>query len=520
MRPLPKAIALVAVLALLAGSGVFGAWMGLRSGGDTNASDQPAIAPMPSGGRDADVAPRAALTRYYDQDVTWTACGHGLQCGHLLVPLDYAHPHGRTISLRMVMRPASDPGQRVGTLLVNPGGPGAPADTLAQNAPSYFGQPLLQHFDILGLNPRGTDGSDPIDCLSNRQLDHYLAMTPVPTTPAQVRSYRHWDDAMGRGCRRRSGAIADHVSTVEAARDMDVLRAVLGEGRLDYLGFSYGTKLGTTYADLFPSRVGRFVLDGAIDPELSSRRAQLQQAGGFETALRSYVRHCVASGGCFLGGSLHAGLARIQAFLRQDRALPAGDGRTLHAGDAVYGLVMALYDRGLWTYLDQGLQQAFRGDGRTLMWLADLYSTRRAEGGYETNLLEANYDINCLDDPWSVPVDKVSSVLPAFERASPTFGAVFAWMATACSGSGFTRPVPEPPVGAPGADPIVVVGTTRDPATPYAGAKALASELDSGVLVTRDGDGHTGYHAGNACVDHAVEGYLVSGVAPRDGLSC
>jgi pimeloyl-ACP methyl ester carboxylesterase len=304
---------------------------------------------------------------------------------------------------------------------------------------------------------------------------------------------------------------------------MDVLRAALGESRLIYLGASYGTKLGATYAELFPARVGRLVLDGAVDLAVSSRRLSLEQARGFETALRAYVSNCVdETDSCFLGDSVEEGLRRIAAFTDAVDAQPLATGgeRDLRVGNAFYGIVTPLYNRDYWPILSQALRAGFDGDGSVLLALSDLYSSRNSRGGYDDNKAEAIYAINCLDDPYAIPVARVASELPAFEKASPTFGRVFAWSLTACGGLRAEATVPEPTVRAEGAAPIVVVGTTRDPATPYRGAVSLAGQLASGVLVTREGDGHTGYNVGNACVDAAVEDYLLDGTVPVDGLTC
>ena len=262
------------------------------------------------------------------------------------------------------------------------------------------------------------------------------------------------------------------------------------------------------------------VLDGALDPSLSSLRLNLVQAKGFETALRAYVGACVDRGGCFLGGSVDAGTERIRALLDQieRKPLPAG-GRTLREGNAVLGIWAPLYNQSYWSILDTALRSAFGGDGAPLMSLSDAYTSRGAEG-YLDNSLEALYAVNCLDHDDAIPSAQVEQYFPRFDKASPTFGRIFAYSLSSCQQWPIhTGRVPEP-ITAEGAPPIMVVGTTRDPATPLEWAEALADQLASGVLVRRDGDGHTGYHEGNDCVDRAVESYLVSGVVPTDGLSC
>ena len=510
------AITVVAVLLLVAGVALV---VTQRAPSDRPATGGPTPV-VPSGGPPPSRAPSPGLAPFYAQHLDWSACGDD-RCASLTVPLDYRHPGGRTIRLHVLEVPAS--GSRVGSLVVNPGGPGAAGSAYAAGRGTYFDDAVLEHFDLIGFDPRGTGQSSPVDCLDDRAFNAYLSSDPDPTTPAEVATFRRQQQALARGCASHDPALAAHISTNEAARDMDVLRAALGESRMNYFGASYGTELGATYAQLFPRRVGRFVLDGAVDPALGARAAALQQAAGFQTALDAYAANCVqADIGCFLGKDVPAVQHTISALLDQITAtpLPTSDGRRLTAGNAFYGIAATLYDRGYWILLSSALRSALGGDGTLLMKIADAYVQRNADGTFRTNFLEAFYDISCLDDPASVPYRDVPSQFPAFERASPVFGRVYAWGLTACDGFSLRTDQTTPPIHARGARPIVVIGTTRDPATPYRWAVALAHQLDSGVLVRRDGDGHTGYHQGNSCVDHAVDSYLVSGVVPHNGLSC
>ncbi|MBB6627617.1 alpha/beta fold hydrolase [Nocardioides sp. KIGAM211] len=525
MKPgVVRIVAIVLVVGLLVGGGVLAAVTALHAddaAGGSSRSSGPAPTTTPSPG--ATKPPRAALAAFYGQRLAWKPCQDSFECATLTVPLDYAKPDGETIDLALLKVPAADPSAREGSLVVNPGGPGQPGTGYAASAKDVFRQPLLDHFDIVGFDPRGTGQSDPVDCLSDAALDTYVAGDPNPDTPAEVRAYEDSVQALGAGCVKLSGDLASHISTIEAARDMDVLRAALGESKLTYLGASYGTKLGATYAELFPKQVGRLVLDGAVDLSISSRELSLEQAAGFETALRAYVQNCLDSADdCFLGDTVEEGLTKIRDFLGQveDQPLDTSTDRELAAGQAFYGIVLPLYSRDNWYILSQALKQGFSGDGSTLLLLADLYSSRSQDGGYDDNSLEANYAINCLDDPYAISADQVPANEPDFEKASPTFGDVFAWSLTTCGGV-VARTTEKPiTVRGEGAAPIVVVGTTRDPATPYQWAVHLADQLASGVLVSRDGDGHTGYNSGNACVDDAVEGYLIDGTVPKDGLSC
>ena len=511
----------VVVIALVA-TGLGAVALAVLAGQDDTPAATPPVVPTTTPEPSATAPPSRGLARYYSQELDWSSCQGDFLCATLTVPLDYRHPDGDTMDLALLKVPASDPDARIGSLVVNPGGPGAPGTQYAAQAAQVFGRPILDRYDVVGFDPRGTGGSDPVDCLSDAQLDDYIAMDPDPDTAAERSSYLGWVRTLGRGCVDRSGDLAAHVTTVEAARDMDVLRAALGESTMTYFGASYGTKLGATYADLFPDEVGRMVLDGAVDLSIGARELALEQAGGFETALRAYVQNCVdETDSCFLGDSVEEGLQTISSFLAgvDAKPLPTGLGRDLQVGNAFYGIVAPLYNRDYWYILSAALKQGLAGDGSTLLQLSDLYTSRGTDG-YTDNSSEAIYAISCLDDPYAIPASRVAANLPDFERASPTFGAVFAWGLTGCGGVQVASSVKPRDVHAKGAAPIVVIGTTRDPATPMKWAEDLADQLDSGVLIRRDGDGHTGYHVGNDCVDGAVEGYLIDGTVPEDGLSC
>jgi pimeloyl-ACP methyl ester carboxylesterase len=516
VRRVVAAVTVLAVLLLVAGV----ALVVTRAGPSDNPGAHVPAPVVPSGGPPASRPPSPGLATFYAQHLQWSACGDN-RCASLTVPLDYHDPAGRTIRLHLLEVPAS--GSRIGSLVVNPGGPGAAGSSYAAGRGTYFDDPLLQHFDVIGFDPRGTGESSPVDCLDDRAFNAYLSGDPDPRTPAEVAVFRRQQQSLARGCAAHDRALAAHVSTNESARDMDVLRAALGDSRMNYFGASYGTELGATYAQLFPQRVGRFVLDGAVDPTLGTRAAALQQAAGFQKALDAYAANCAqADIGCFLGKDVPSVEHTISTLLDQiaSTPLPTSDGRRLTAGNAFYGIAATLYNRGYWILLSSALRSALGGDGTVLMKLADAYAERNADGTFQSNFLEAFYDISCLDDPSFVPYPKVPAQFPAFDRASPVFGRVYAWGLTACEGFALRSDETTPPIHARGARPIVVIGTTRDPATPYRWAVALAHQLDSGVLVSRDGDGHTGYHQGNGCVDDAVNSYLVSGVVPKGGLSC
>lgn len=461
------------------------------------------------------------LLRFYEQQVSWRDCREDLECAEIEVPLDYADPDGDAISLSMLRAPAEDAGRRIGSLVVNPGGPGVSAMDYAARSGSAFGEELRDVFDIVGVDPRGVAASTPLECRTDEQLDAYIAADPSPDTRAELREARELFREFGEGCLDASGDLARHISTEESARDLDIVRAVLGQGQLTYFGASYGTFLGATYAELFPERAGRLVLDGAIDPTVDAVEQAEVQAGGFETALRAYVEDCVEDGDCYLGDDVEGGMERIRGLLEDlDREPLPGDGeRELTEGTAVYGIWAPLYDKTYWGLLDSALEAALDGDGRALLVLSDAYVSRGPEG-YLNNSIEALLAINCLDRSGGLPPAQARRQEDRLVEASPTFGRIFAVGLTGCRDWPVQTGNEPAELTAAGSDPILVIGTTRDPATPLVWAESLAEQLEAGVLVRRDGDGHTGYGVGNDCVDGTVEAFLVSGEVPDATVDC
>jgi pimeloyl-ACP methyl ester carboxylesterase len=461
------------------------------------------------------------LEEFYEQELAWSDCEGG-ECAELTVPIDYTAPDGETIQIALLRVPAE--GERIGALVVNPGGPGSSGVDYAQSAGLAFGEPLRAAYDIVGFDPRGVARSAPIECVDDAGMDEFLGADPTPDDPGEEEEVQ----AIGRGfaeaCQERAGALLGHVSTVEAARDMDVLRAALGEDALDYLGASYGTFLGATYAELFPDRVGRMVLDGAVDPTLTGAEPALGQAEGFQRATEAYVESCVSEGDCPLGDDVDAALDRIPAFLAEldDEPIPVdGDAVTeLTEGWGSYGIIVAMYDPAGWPILTQAFRQAFDGDGSLLMLLANLYAQRDADGSYQNNGQQAFYAVNCLE-AGEMPDEDEEELLRQFREVSPTWGEHLLTM-----DHGVCEDWPLQPqevledYAAEGSDPIVVIGTTGDPATPYEWAEGLADVLDAGVLLTYEGEGHTAYGRSNDCVDDAVHTYLIDGTVPQDGLTC
>jgi pimeloyl-ACP methyl ester carboxylesterase len=499
---------------------LLGLVLGLVLGGCSFFTDEDlATEPVPGAAPGAGAPP--PLLRYYEQDVSWRECRDDLECAEIEVPLDYAEPEGDVISLSMLRAPAEDPGRRIGSLVVNPGGPGVSAVDYAARSGSAFGEELREVFDIVGVDPRGVAASTPVECRTDAELDAYVAGDPSPDSRAELRAARELFRDFGEGCLDDSGDLARHISTEESARDLDIVRAVLGQEQLTYFGASYGTLLGATYADLFPERAGRLVLDGAIDPTVGAVEQAEVQAGGFETALRAYVEDCVDDGDCYLGDDVEGGLERIRGLLDDldSQPLPGDGDRELTEGSAVYGIWAPLYDETYWGLLDEGLEAALDGDGRALLVLSDAYVSRGPEG-YLNNSIEALVAINCLDRSGGLTPAQARRQEDRLVEASPTFGRIFAVGLTGCRDWPVQTGNEPAELTASGSDPILVIGTSRDPATPLVWAEALAEQLEAGVLVRRDGDGHTGYGVGNDCVDDTVEAYLVSGEVPDATVDC
>jgi pimeloyl-ACP methyl ester carboxylesterase len=495
---------------------VAGCSFGGSGEGDASAVPSASVPPAPV---------PADLTAFYSQKLSWSACGGDFECSKLRVPVSYEKPDGQTLTLALIRLPASDRGDRIGSLVINPGGPGGSGITYARAARAVISERVRQHYDVVGFDPRGVGASDPVQCLTDQQTDAMVASDPTPDDAAEIDRTVELSKELASGCEKRSGELLAHVGTKDAARDMDVLRAALGDRRLYYLGKSYGTFLGATYAEEFPANVGRMVLDGAIDPSLSSEQVDLGQAKGFEQATRAFVGDCVRMRNCPLGSDLGRGMDRLRQFLHQLDAtpLPTRDAsRPLTEGLGSLGVAVAMYDEGYWPTLRTALSQAFGGDGSALLQLSDIYTDRDGQGHYTSNQNTVIYAVNCLDRPYRGDdvVAEAKKDVQSFSQQAPTWGAFLAWSEVPCA-YWPVKPDNQPsPIHAQGSGPIVVVGTTRDPATPYAWAEGLAKQLANGHLLTYEGDGHTAYRRGSRCIDKAVDAYLLRGDVPKNGQRC
>ena len=521
-RPLAAvpAIAIGAALFVAACSGGTGGGAAPDGGTSTPVAGGTAAAASPAGG--GGPAP-TAIAGYDAQKLNWRSCNNGFQCARGLVPFDYRRPAWRRFSLPVIKLPASDLARRIGSLVINPGGPGGSGVSYALQARKVVSAAVRARFDVVGFDPRGVGGSVPaVHCLTGPQLDKYFATSDNPASKAQLAEVVAQSKLFVRACKQHSGALLPYVGTRNAARDMDVLRSTLGDAKLTYLGKSYGTYLGAWYAQLFPSHVRALVLDGAVNPDESGFSLNSVQAQGFEVALRSFTADCVRRPGCPLGnGTVSAGVARLQGLLRQTASEPLASqiaGQPANDAMLLNGVASALYSKSFWQYLRAGLTGAFAGNGTLLVELADALFERGPNGQY-SNLMDVNTAVNCIDRPWPRSLQAYSSAAAAAAKAAPQFGASNMWSSLPCA----YWPVPAAapvPLRAAGAPPILVVGTTRDPATPYRWAQALARDLKSGVLLGWNGDGHTAYLSGSTCVDSAVDRYLISLATPRNGMVC
>lgn len=455
--------------------------------------------------------------------IAWKDCGDGLQCTTVRAPLDYAHPSGRKIDVAIARLPAAKPSTKIGSLLTNPGGPGASGvaflRAMAKNPPKAW----HDNFDVVGFDPRGTGDTIPVDCTD--QPTSFTDLDPSPDTAAERTALYDAAKKFAADCQRKNADILPFIDTISAAKDIDVIRAALGEETITYFGYSYGTLLGATYAGMFPERVRAFVLDGALDPSLSADDLVIEQAKGYESALTAFFAYCSADPGCEFtpdsGMDLGATFDRLTERIDAEPLKASSDDRIVTVGVALVGVQGALYSRGFgWPFLAHALGEAKAGDGAGLLLLADLYNDRVKDGSY-SNFLEAYFAIDCLDQPFPRGIAGYEALLPRIVAASPRM-----WSSTA-AGTNLPCafwPVPAKghpaPISAAGAAPTVVVGTTNDPATPYKWAQSLAAQLESGVLLTRVGEGHTAYRKGSTCIDQALDKYIVTLVPPPDNTVC
>lgn len=447
------------------------------------------------------------------------------QCGMVSVPVDYANPEGAQAQLAVIRVPAT--GQRIGALMVNPGGPGASAvDTVATMAANLAGTDLTRSFDLVGFDPRGVGHSTPqVRCRTDAEFDAYRREPLTDYSPAGVEHIEQVYRQIAQDCVDRTGLeFLANVGTASTARDMDAVRAALGDPQINYLGYSYGTELGAKYAELFGDRVRAMVLDGAVDPNADPTAENIRQLAGFQTAFDDYAADCARSYDCPLGQDPTQFVARYHQLVDPLVAQPGptSDPRGLSYQDAITGTANALYTQRYWKFLTSGLLGLERGtDAGDLLLLADDYQRRDTSGHY-SNQQDAFLAIRCVDAPY--PTDPaVLAEADRQARAAAPFMAYGEFTGLAPKDACAMWPVPPTssprPATSPGPGKVVVVSTTHDPATPYAAGVELAREMDAS-LITFNGTQHTVVFNGDACVDTAVVAFLVDSTQPAPNLQC
>lgn len=446
----------------------------------------------------------------------WKDCEGSFQCAKLIVALDPAKPELGSVDLALTKRAATGSG-RIGSLVVNPGGPGASAVEFLQRGYSDMPSTIRQRFDLVAFDPRGVGRSSPVRCLSTAELDSYFHIDPVPDNDAELQAIGAGNRKLIQGCQAKSGEVLPYVSTSIVVDDLERVRIAVGDDKLTYLGYSYGTAIGAGYLDRYPTHIRAMVLDGAIDPSLTWDQLLAGQAKGFEGALEAFLADCQKTRCEFreaVKGDLHDAFDAIARRV-ETKPLPGKGKRTVGPGEFSYGVGAGLYNRAFgWPAIANGLASASKGDGETLLALNDSY-LERGDDGYK-NISEANTSVNCIDRPWPRTNAPYLALAERMAKLYPRFGPHIALSGLGCS------VWPIPPVGTPhkivaaASPPVIVIGTTRDPATPYSWAQALAGQLAHGVLLSYNGDGHTVYRSGAPrCILRPVNSYLVDLTVPK-----
>ena len=449
---------------------------------------------------------------------SWSDCGGGFQCATLQVPLDYSNPQGRSISLALLRKQATDPSRRIGSLLLNPGGPGGSGNDFLRRDVALFTE-LNKRFDLVAWDPRGVGASTPVMCLTGPQMDAYLALDPVLDDAAEQNAWIQANRDFALGCKRNSGYLLPFMDSESTARDMDRIRDAIGDNKLTYLGFSYGTFIGQWYAHLFPTHVRALALDGVVDSQVHGSDAALTQLAGFEKNLDAYLSDCDSRPTCpFMHASdrrawLTAIMTRLDA-----TPLPVGH-RQLTRGLAMTAVLATMYNQDRWSYLDQAVTAVGAGDGSKMLVLADSYNERNPDGTY-SNIANGAFAATACIERTAATTQVFTKGLTEADvlRVAPFFGPWQEWQGLYCE---FWPELPRPyePLTVTGAPPILLIGATNDPATPYSEAQGVSQEIPNSVLLTRVGNGHTSYGF-SSCIDIAENAYLIDLTLPPKGTVC
>jgi pimeloyl-ACP methyl ester carboxylesterase len=487
------------------------------------APDAPASGPAPAAGGAASQADWKPCPDIPKQLVGRGASNMSYDCATVAVPQDWGNPgKGDKFQIQMIRVRSKSQTRRVGSLLINPGGPGGSGVDMAvylSYGPALGGLPteVTDKFDIIGFDPRGVGRSNPVKCISTQDQDASFAAPPDPADQASFDSLVALNKKIAAGCGDKYGAQLPLFSTEQAARDIDAMRVAVGDAKLTYLGFSYGTLLGATYAQLFPKNIRAMVLDGAVDPKQSYVAGSESQAKGFERAFTNFSEWCkTTTTRCPIAPDARAAVTSALADA-QTHPVAYSDGRKATAGWIFVGLISSLYSETSWPRLAQAVAGLKEGDATGIFELADQYAERKPDGSY-SNLFDANLAVNCADTNAAPSTDEVRKLQGEWRTKYPLFGASLAVGMLPCTFWPGNRD-PYPAGAAADAPPIVVVGTTGDPATPYENTADLASMLGVGHVLTWEGEGHTAYPS-TPCIVKAVDGYLLNLTVPAEGLKC
>lgn len=467
------------------------------------------------------------LAAFYAQSLKWSKCLQTLECAPFRVPLDYRNPGGRSITITAARNRAT--GVARGNLVMNPGGPGGSGVAYIRDAAAVATPAIRREFNLVSFDPRGLTRSTPLKCFTDRETDTFLEVDQTPDSPVEEQALIASSRTLIDACKRADAGLMQHVSTTEVARDMDILRGLLGDARLHYLGKSWGTALGRAYAALFPKRVGQFVLDGAVDSTLDIEAATFDQARGFETAANRFIAWCIDHGECVLGKNQTAAKTRLITFIRSLDGKPLRTKRTarpLTEQQAWTGIIGPLYvTLGGWDWLNIALVDAIEGkDGTELQNINDWFIERSSRGTYADNGNTLIYAVNCLDAAGAISLQQAKQQSVRWAKTLPLMGSLMAWGDEACANWPYRAQEPLSKLRVRNVPAMLIIGSTFDPATPMKWARALEQQIPKSVLLVRDGDGHTAYVNGSLCIDRAVDAFLLSKptnpVLPKQGKRC
>lgn len=469
-----------------------------------------------------------SLDRFYAQSLKWQRCTKHLDCATFQVPLDYRKPDGRAITITAARNKAA--GVSRGTLLMNPGGPGGSGIDYIEIASDVVSPAIHKALDLVSFDPRGLGRSTPLKCFNDKQTDAFMEVDQTPDSAAEEQALLASGRRLIRACMHADTQLMQHVSTAEVARDMDVLRALLGQQKLRYLGKSWGAALGYTYAALFPSRTGLVVLDGPVDLKLTLAQSSLQQATAFESAANRFIEWCLQQGSCVLGKTVTTARSRLIAFIKTLDAQPlrtSQKSRPLTEQQAWTAVIGPLYVAlGGWDWLNIALESAIQDrDGTELQNINDWFIERSSAGKYKNNGNTLIYAVNCLDRVGSARPDQERSELAKQAKSLPLMGRLMVWGDAVCSNWPFKAQESLNALTVRNVPPMLIVGSTYDPATPMRWARAVQRQVPNSVLLERVGEGHTAYAIDSTCIDRAVDAYLLSRnqetpVLPPNGKRC